>query len=92
MTLLEFSVHLLFGGHRSLHPLMLKHFGQRWTIIWIKLKHSLDQVLKLLGEEVFATLLILAMHSPKDVSFFGCYTKVERVFGYGRRKGRVMRN
>lgn len=58
---------------------MAKDVGHCGSLAWFELEHELDEVLEFLGEELLASLLVLAVSSPEDVSTFAGKASVEGV-------------
>lgn len=48
LSLSELVLHLLLGGRRSLHPGVVQHFQEVWSVGGVKLHHRLNQFFEVL--------------------------------------------
>ena len=83
MSFVELSLYLLLWWNLALHPRMGKNLRHWWPVWALKLKHTLDQVLKLLTEVSFFAWFVLAVGSPENVSSVSSQTPVEWVIWLG---------
>lgn len=81
--------HFLIGGYLTLHPGMRQYFFQGESVLRIIIKHSLDQVLELLGEEVNTTRLGPTMELPEHIPVVTIDHFVISIILLGSLKGRT---
>ena len=79
MSFLELSDDFLFLWHVAFHPRMSKNLRERRSVRSIKLKHTLDEILKVIREVFILSWLILAVSLPEKISSVGSKHFVERI-------------
>lgn len=67
LSFFKLLVDLFFCWYWTLHPRVVDDFKNWWSLSWIELKHTLDELLEFLREEVFTLYFVFTVSSPENV-------------------------
>jgi hypothetical protein len=79
LTLPELGKNLILGRHFALHPGVLQNLLNCWSLVCVKLQHSLHKILELLRKVLKLAGFVLAMGTPENIEAVGRDTSIERV-------------